>query len=344
MKPMGWFSGLFEKIMSKQLIDDFGRTVDYVRISVTDRCDFRCVYCMAEEMTFLPRAEIMSIEEIELLAKAFTELGVQRIRLTGGEPLVRRGLLERLGNIGNLPGLNELLMTTNGSQLVRYSKILKKAGVKRLNISLDSLRPERFKAMTRNGDLQKVLAGIDAAIEQGFQRIKINAVVMKGSNEDEVLDLLEFARDKQIDIAFIEEMPLGNIDSHDRALSFCSSDEVRAIIESRHELHAMVHQTAGPSRYFRMADSPTRVGFISPHSHNFCADCNRVRVTASGRLLLCLGNEHGVDLLPIMRAYKGQIKPLKEAIIAAMPQKPEKHHFDLEAEPQILRFMNTTGG
>ncbi|HCI02217.1 MAG TPA: GTP 3',8-cyclase MoaA [Oceanospirillaceae bacterium] len=330
--------------MSKQLIDDFGRTVDYVRISVTDRCDFRCVYCMAEEMTFLPRAEIMSIEEIELLAKAFTELGVQRIRLTGGEPLVRRGLLDRLGNIGNLPGLNELLMTTNGSQLVRYSKILKKAGVKRLNISLDSLRPERFKAMTRNGDLQKVLAGIDAAIEQGFQRIKINAVVMKGSNEDEVLDLLEFARDKQIDIAFIEEMPLGNIDSHDRALSFCSSDEVRAIIESRHELHAMVHQTAGPSRYFRMADSPTRVGFISPHSHNFCADCNRVRVTASGRLLLCLGNEHGVDLLPIMRAYKGQIKPLKEAIIAAMPQKPEKHHFDLEAEPQILRFMNTTGG
>lgn len=330
--------------MSKQLIDDFGRTVDYVRISVTDRCDFRCVYCMAEEMTFLPRAEIMSIEEIELLAKAFTELGVQRIRLTGGEPLVRRGLLDRLGNIGNLPGLNELLMTTNGSQLVRYSKILKKAGVKRLNISLDSLRPERFKAMTRNGDLQKVLAGIDAAIEEGFQRIKINAVVMKGSNEDEVLDLLEFARDKQIDIAFIEEMPLGNIDSHDRALSFCSSDEVRAIIESRHELHAMVHQTAGPSRYFRMADSPTRVGFISPHSHNFCADCNRVRVTASGRLLLCLGNEHGVDLLPIMRAYKGQIKPLKEAIIAAMPQKPEKHHFDLEAEPQILRFMNTTGG
>jgi cyclic pyranopterin phosphate synthase len=335
---------LFEKIMSKQLIDDYGRTVDYVRISVTDRCDFRCVYCMAEEMTFLPRAEIMSIEEIELLAKAFTELGVQRIRLTGGEPLVRRGLLDRLGNIGSLPGLNELLMTTNGSQLVRYSKILKEAGVKRLNISLDSLRAERFKAMTRNGDLHKVLAGIDAAIEQGFQRIKINAVVMKGSNEDEVLDLLEFARDKHIDIAFIEEMPLGNIDSHNRALSFCSSDEVRAIIESRYGLHAMAHQTAGPSRYFRMADSPTRVGFISPHSHNFCADCNRVRVTASGRLLLCLGNEHGVDLLPIMRAYKGQIEPLKEAIIAAMPKKPEKHHFDLEAEPQILRFMNTTGG
>ena len=330
--------------MSKQLIDDYGRTVDYVRISVTDRCDFRCVYCMAEEMTFLPRTEIMSIEEIELLSKAFTELGVQRIRLTGGEPLVRRGLLDRLGNIGSLPGLNELLMTTNGSQLVRYSKILKEAGVKRLNISLDSLRAERFKAMTRNGDLHKVLAGIDAAIEQDFQRIKINTVVMKGSNADEVLDLLEFARDKKIDIAFIEEMPLGNIDSHDRALSFCSSDEVREIIESRYDLHAMARQTAGPSRYFRMADSPSRVGFISPHSHNFCADCNRVRVTASGRLLLCLGNEHGVDLLPIMRAYKGQIEPLKEAIIAAMPKKPEMHHFDLEAEPQILRFMNTTGG
>ncbi|MDP6968466.1 MAG: GTP 3',8-cyclase MoaA [Gammaproteobacteria bacterium] len=330
--------------MSQQLIDDFGRTVDYVRISVTDRCDFRCVYCMAEEMTFLSRAEIMSIEEIELLSRAFTELGVQRIRLTGGEPLVRRGLVDRLQNIGNLPGLDELLITTNGSQLVRYGKILKDAGVTRLNVSLDSLRPERFKAMTRNGDLNKVLAGIDAAREQGFQRIKINAVVMKGSNEDEVLDLLEYARDKQVDISYIEEMPLGNIDSHNRALSFCSSDEVMAMLESRYTLHAMANKTAGPSRYFRMADSPIRVGFISPHSHNFCADCNRVRVTVEGRLLLCLGNEHSVDLLPIMRTHPGQIEPLKEAIIAAMPLKPESHHFDLHAEPQILRFMNTTGG
>ena len=330
--------------MGKQLIDDFGRTVDYVRISVTDRCDFRCVYCMAENMTFLPRTDIMSIEEIALLAQVFTELGVKRIRLTGGEPLVRRGLVDHLGNIGSLPGLEELLITTNGSQLVRYSKILKDAGVNRLNVSLDSLRAERFKAMTRNGDLNKVLAGIDAACKQGFQRIKINSVVMKGSNDDEVLDLLEYARDKQVDIAYIEEMPLGNIDSHDRALSFCSSDEVMTILESRYPLHAMVNKTAGPSRYYRMADSPIRVGFISPHSHNFCADCNRVRVTVEGRLLLCLGNEHGVDLLPIMRTHPGQTEPLKEAIVGAMPMKPERHYFDLHAEPQILRFMNATGG
>ncbi len=330
--------------MSQQLIDDFGRTVDYVRISVTDRCDFRCVYCMAEEMTFLPREEIMSIEEIELLSRAFTELGVKRIRLTGGEPLVRRGLMDHLTNIGNLPGLEELLITTNGSQLVRYSETLKQAGVTRLNVSLDSLRADRFKAMTRNGDLNKVLAGIDAAREQGFEHIKINAVVMKGSNQDEVLDLLEYARDKQLDIAYIEEMPLGNIDSHDRALSFCSSDEVMEAIEERYPLLPMAQKTAGPSRYFQMADSDIRVGFISPHTHNFCADCNRVRVTAEGRLLLCLGNEHSVDLLPVMRAEPGAIEPVKVAIVKAMSLKPERHYFDLSEEPQILRFMNATGG
>jgi len=299
---------------------------------------------MAEEMTFLPREDIMSIEEIELLSRAFTELGVKRIRLTGGEPLVRRGLLDHLANIGKLPGLEELLITTNGSQLVRYSQTLKQAGVTRLNVSLDSLQAERFKAMTRNGDLSKVLAGIDAAREQGFQHIKINAVVMKGSNADEILDLLEYARNKQLDIAYIEEMPLGNIDSHDRALSFCSSDEVMEVIESRYSLLPMAQKTAGPSRYFQMADSDIRVGFISPHSHNFCADCNRVRVTAEGRLLLCLGNEHSVDLLPVMRAEPGALEPVKEAIVKAMSLKPERHYFDLNEEPQILRFMNATGG
>jgi len=299
---------------------------------------------MAEEMTFLPREEIMTIEEIELLSRAFTELGVKSIRLTGGEPLVRRGLVDHLENIGNLPGLDELLITTNGSQLVRYSETLKQAGVTRLNVSLDSLNAERFKTMTRNGDLNKVLAGIDAAREQGFEHIKINAVIMKGSNADEILDLLEYARDKELDIAYIEEMPLGNIDSHDRALSFCSSDEVMEVIESRYSLLPMAQKTAGPSRYFQMADSGIRVGFISPHSHNFCADCNRVRVTAEGRLLLCLGNEHSVDLLPIMRAEPGAVEPVKEAIIKAMPLKPERHYFDLNEEPQILRFMNATGG
>jgi len=330
--------------MQQQLIDDFGRRVDYVRISVTDRCDFRCVYCMAEEMTFLPRDSIMSIEEIELVARAFVELGVSRIRLTGGEPLVRRGLVDNLHKIGHIDGLDELLITTNGSQLVRHSKALKAAGVKRLNVSLDSLNEAKFTAMTRTGKLPQVLQGINAAIEEGFERIKLNAVVMRGSNDDEVLDLVEFARSKSIDIAFIEEMPLGTIESHDRALTYCSSDDVRDIIEQRYELTHIAQKTAGPSRYYSMADSESRIGFISPHSHNFCSDCNRVRVTVEGRLLLCLGNEHSVDLMAVLRSQPGEIEPLKQAIVAAMALKPEKHHFDLHEKPQILRFMNATGG
>jgi cyclic pyranopterin phosphate synthase len=330
--------------MQHQLIDDFGRQVNYVRISVTDRCDFRCVYCMAEEMTFLPRESIMSIEEIQLVARAFVELGVNRIRLTGGEPLVRRGLVDNLHHIGRLKGLDELLITTNGSQLVRHAQALKKAGVKRLNVSLDSLDEAKFKAMTRTGKLPQVLQGINAAIEAGFERIKLNAVVMRGSNDDEVLDLVEFARDKGIDIAFIEEMPIGTIESHDRAVTYCSSDEVREIIEQRYPLTHNPQKTAGPSRYYSMLNHGTRVGFISPHSHNFCGDCNRVRVTVEGRLLLCLGNEHSVDLMPILRSQPGQIEPLKQAIIAAMALKPEKHYFDLHEKPQILRFMNATGG
>jgi len=330
--------------MQHQLIDDFGRQVDYVRISVTDRCDFRCVYCMAEEMTFLPRESIMSIEEITLVARAFVELGVSRIRLTGGEPLVRRGLVDNLHHIGRLKGLDELLITTNGSQLVRHAKTLKEAGVKRLNVSLDSLDEAKFKAMTRTGKLPQVLLGINAAIEEGFERIKINAVVMRGSNDDEVLDLVEFARDKGIDIAFIEEMPLGTIESHDRALTYCSSDDVREIIEQRYPLTHNPKKTAGPSRYYSMPNHDTRIGFISPHSHNFCGDCNRVRVTVEGRLLLCLGNEHSVDLMPILRGHPGEVEPLKQAIIASMALKPEKHYFDLHEKPQILRFMNATGG
>ena len=262
--------------MQHQLIDDFGRKVDYVRISVTDRCDFRC-YCMAEEMTFLPRESIMSLEEIELVARAFVELGVSRIRITGGEPLVRRGLVENLHKIVHLEGLEELLITTNGSQLVRHAKALKEAGVKRLNVSLDSLDEVKFKDMTRTWKLPQVLQGINAAIEEGFERIKINAVVMRGSNDDEVLDLVEFARDKGIDIAFIEEMPLGTIESHDRALTYCSSDDVREIIEQRYPLVHNHQKTAGPSRDYSMPNHDTRIGFISPHSHNFCADCNRRR-------------------------------------------------------------------
>ncbi|EAR61496.1 GTP 3',8-cyclase MoaA [Neptuniibacter caesariensis] len=324
------------------LVDRFGRTVDYIRLSVTDRCDFRCVYCMGEEMTFLPHAQVLSLEEIEQVAAAFVSLGVKKIRLTGGEPLVRREVIKLIRGVGQLDA--ELAITTNGSQLVDMAQPLKDAGVNRLNISIDSLQEERFKEMTRIGKLPKVLAGIDAAIAAGFDRIKLNAVVMKGRNDDEVLDLVNYARDKGIDVSFIEEMPLGNINEHDRAEVYCSSDEVREMIESRYPLQPTTERTAGPSRYYRMADSESRVGFISPHSHNFCSECNRVRVTVEGRLLLCLGNEHSVDLREILRRYPNDQERLRDVIIKAMDLKPEKHEFDLDDKPQIIRFMNMTGG
>ena len=331
--------------MAEQLIDKFGRIVDYVRISVTDRCDFRCVYCMAEEMTFLPRDKVLSLEEITLVARAFTELGVSKIRLTGGEPMIRRGFDQLVSGLGELPGLNELVMTTNGSQLSKYASLLKQVGMKRINISLDSLKPDRFKEITRTGDLSQVIAGIDAVVEQGFEHTKINAVILKGRNDDEILDLVEFTRKKNLDLSFIEEMPLGEINEHDREASFISSEEIREHIHQTFPLVASEEKSAGPSRYWRYKDGHKgRIGFISPHSHNFCGDCNRVRVTVEGRLLLCLGNEHSVDLREVLRAYPGEIDPVKEKIREAMNIKPERHYFNLAEEVKILRFMNTTGG
>ena len=325
------------------LVDDFGRRIRYVRLSVTDRCDFRCVYCMSEEMTFLPRDEVLSLEEIALLARAFVELGVEKIRLTGGEPLVRRDIGKLVDEIGALEGLKDFSMTTNGAGLGKHAAQLKAAGMSRLNISLDSLDPERFKALTRTGDLNKVIAGIRAAREEGF-RIKLNAVVLKGRNDHEVVSLVEFAREEGLDISFIEEMPLGQVSDHGRDETFCSSDDVQARIETRYPLIPTLEDSLGPARYFRMADSESRVGFISPHSHNFCSTCNRVRVTVEGRLLLCLGNEHSLDLRDIMRRHPGDIEPLKSAIIDAMHLKPERHHFTTDGDVQIVRFMNMTGG
>lgn len=330
---------------NNSLVDRFGRVVDYVRISVTDRCDFRCVYCMSEKMTFLPREQVMSLEEIEQVSAAFVALGVKKIRLTGGEPLVRRGVESLLHNLGELKkkGLKDLVITTNGSQLPKLSKAIKEAGVERINISLDSLNEEKFRNITRTGRLSQVLSGIDAAKEQGFSSVKLNTVIMKNRNDDEILDLVDYAREKGLDISFIEEMPLGNID-HDRAETYCSSDEVREIIETRYTLNPASDRTGGPSKYYRMPDSDSLIGFISPHSHNFCSECNRVRVTVEGRLLLCLGNEHSVDLLSVLRRYPGDQERLKQTIIDAMDLKPEKHEFDLDDEPQIVRFMNMTGG
>ena len=327
-----------------QLVDRFGRTVDYVRLSVTDRCDFRCVYCMAEDMSFVPRKEILSLEEIALLARTFVSLGVKKIRLTGGEPLIRTNVMWLVRAIGALPGLDELTLTTNGSQLTRFANELRDAGVRRINISLDSLNHERFHQLTRTGDLQQVLDGIDAARRAGFDRIKLNSVVLKGRNDDEVLDLVRFARDRQLDISFIEEMPLGVIDEHDRAISLCSSDDLHAMINTAYPLLTSDETTGGPSRYYRMADSDSRIGFISPHSHNFCHLCNRVRVTVEGRLLLCLGNEHSADLRRVLRQTDGGPEAVRQAIISAMDLKPERHHFNLHDDTQIVRFMNMTGG
>ncbi|RTE65068.1 GTP 3',8-cyclase MoaA [Amphritea opalescens] len=328
---------------SSQLVDRFGRRVEYIRLSVTDRCDFRCVYCMAEEMEFLPRSEVLSLEELYFVAQAFVDLGVNKIRLTGGEPLVRRGILSLVEKLGQLPA--ELLITTNGSQLAGMAADLKRLGVDRLNISLDSLQDDKFKRLTRTGRLHQVLAGIDAAVAAGFKRIKLNAVVLKGRNDDEVLDLISFARDKGVDITFIEEMPLGAITEHDRAEAYCSSDELLALIKPAYPLIDCTEKTGGPSRYYRMADSDSRVGFISPHSHNFCSECNRVRMTVEGRLLLCLGNEHSMDLRQVIREHPGDIERLKQHLIQAMDLKPEQHHFDLDDDaPQIVRFMNMTGG
>jgi cyclic pyranopterin phosphate synthase len=327
-------------------MDRFQRRVDYVRLSVTDRCDFRCVYCMAEDMTFAPKQQVLSLEEIYEVARAFVELGVGKIRLTGGEPLVRNNILSLIRPLGQLRGLDQLAITSNGSQLQRLAPALHEAGVNRINISLDSLQPRRFRQLTRHGNLDQVIAGIDAAIAARFASIRLNAVILKGRNEDEVLDLVNFAMQRGIDIAFIEEMPLGLIDEHNRALSFCSSEELRTIISSQHALEALGDPMGqeGPARYFRTAGSPTRIGFISPHSHNFCHLCNRVRVTAEGRLLLCLGNEHSVDLRAILRAPGYTLDTLKRGIIDAMAIKPERHHFNLDETPDIVRFMNTTGG
>lgn len=278
------------------------------------------------------------------MARAFVELGVEKVRLTGGEPLVRRGIEQLVADIGGLPGLKDFAMTTNGAGLVKYAARLREAGLSRLNVSLDSLDPERFRRLTRTGDLGRVLAGIRAAQEAGFERIKLNAVILKGRNDDEVLDLVAFARDEGLDISFIEEMPLGDVSDHRRDETYCSSDEVQALIEARHPLLPTTESTLGPSRYFRMADSASRIGFISPHSHNFCSTCNRVRVTVEGRLLLCLGNEHSVDLRQVLRRHPGDIGMLKRAIVAAMPLKPERHHFTTDGDVQVVRFMNMTGG
>jgi len=326
------------------LQDRFGRTVDYVRISVTDRCDLRCVYCMEPDQRFVPRDQVLSLEEIARLGRAFTELGVRKIRLTGGEPLVRRNVTELCRELARLPGLDELVITTNGTQLGRLAEPLRAAGVKRLNISLDTLDAERFARITRTGELQKTLDGIHAARDAGFECIKLNSVILRNRNHDEVLDLADFALSQGMDISYIEEMPLGVISDHDRAEAYYSSDDIMDDLTSRYDLTPCPSRTAGPSRYYKVKGHANRIGFISPHSHNFCSSCNRVRVTAQGRLLLCLGQEHSMDLRAVLRDPAIDDAGLRAAIVQAMDLKPLGHDFSLREQPIILRHMNMTGG
>lgn len=326
------------------LIDPFGRNIDYLRISVTDRCDFRCTYCMDENATFLSRKDILSLEEIVQVAKAFVALGTRKIRITGGEPLVRKDILWALEQIAVLPGLEELTITTNGSQLEKMGQQLFDLGVSRINISLDTLKRDRFEKLTRRDKLEQVLRGIDTVTALPFKQLKLNAVILGGHNDDEIETLVDYALQRNMDISFIEEMPLGAISDHDRAEVYVSSDTIFKRLQTRWQLTPSPHKTGGPSRYFQIAGERSKIGFISPHSHNFCSTCNRVRMTVEGRLLLCLGNEHSKDLKSVLRAHPNDLKPLQDQIVKALALKPEKHHFNLDEEPQILRFMNATGG
>lgn len=326
----------------KQLIDPFGRKIEYLRISVTDRCDLRCSYCMSEDVEFLPRQDILSFEEILRLAKSFAQLGVTKIRITGGEPLMRKKLPELIACIKAIEGIEEVVITTNGTLLTQYAKPLYEAGLSRLNISLDTLIPERFQQLTRRDRLQAVLDGITEAKKYPFDSIKLNAVVMRGMNDDEIIALTDYAIDNEIDITFIEEMPLGEV-GYDRSVTFLSSADIKAVIEEKYPLKTSSYKTGGPAVYSSIENKKTRIGFISPHSNNFCSDCNRVRITAVGRLLLCLGNENSQDLRTMMRAGCSDEK-LMQNLISSLQLKPEKHDFDLAEEVQILRFMSHTGG
>ena len=295
-------------------------------------------------MAFLPRGQVLTIEELLRTARLFTELGVKKIRVTGGEPLIRRGVEELFAGLGKLPGLETLALTTNGSHLAEQAAGLSAAGVRSVNISLDSLNPTRFEAVTRIGKLNAVLEGIDAAIASGFERIRLNAVVLNGLNHDEVVTLTHFALSKQIHIAFIEEMPLGQVNLGGKQLEYVSSDSIKSELETHFELQPLVSRdSSGPSRDYLIAGSQTQVGFISPHSHNFCAECNRLRVSAEGRLLMCLGNEESIDLRDLLRSGRSDDE-IKSTIIDSLAIKPERHVFDRPDEPQIVRFMNATGG
>lgn len=331
---------------AQPLIDGFGRTVTYLRVSVTDRCDLRCVYCMAEHMTFLPKREVLTLEELDRIASAFVALGVRKLRLTGGEPLVRKGvmgLIESLGRHLKTGALDELTLTTNGTQLTEFAPRLAEAGVKRINVSLDTLKPDLFRRLTRGGDLAKVLAGVAAAQAAGL-RVKINAVALKGDNAAEIPELIRWAHGQGLDMTLIETMPMGEVDV-DRTDEYLSLTELRQELESFWTLTDLPLSTGGPARYAEVAETGGRLGFITPLSHNFCESCNRVRLTCTGTLHTCLGQEDASDLRAVIRAGASDTD-LIEAIRGAVDAKPKGHDFKIarSAAPAVARHMSTTGG
>ncbi len=328
------------------LIDGFGRTVSYLRVSVTDRCDLRCVYCMAEHMTFLPKAEVLTLEELDRIASAFVGLGVRKLRLTGGEPLVRKGMMDLIGSLSQhlrSGALDELTLTTNGTRLAQFAGDLARHGVRRVNVSMDTLDPGRFRRLTRGGDLGKVIGGIEAAQAAGLA-VKINAVALKDDNAAELPELIAWAHRRGCDMTLIEAMPLGEIEV-DRTDQFLSLREVRAQLESFWTLTDIAHRTGGPARYVRVEETGGRLGFITPLSHNFCESCNRVRLTCTGTLHTCLGREDASDLRAVIRAGATDAD-LAQAIRLAVDAKPQGHDFRIEraAAPAVARHMSTTGG
>jgi cyclic pyranopterin phosphate synthase len=328
------------------LVDPFGRAISYLRVSVTDRCDFRCVYCMAENMTFLPKRDLLTLEELDRVCSAFVDRGVRKLRITGGEPLVRRDIMTLFRSLSrhlDRGALDELTVTTNGSQLARHAAELAACGVRRVNVSMDTLDPDRFRAITRWGDLGKVVAGIDAAQAAGL-KVKINAVALKGVNEDEIETLLEWAHGRGMDLTLIEVMPLGEIETH-RADQFLSLASVRARLTERYTLEDLAERTGGPARYVRVKETGGTLGFITPMSHNFCESCNRVRLTCTGKLYMCLGQEDAADLRAPLRQSDGNER-LMQAIEDAIARKPKGHDFiiDRRNRPAVGRHMSVTGG
>ncbi|WP_409561149.1 GTP 3',8-cyclase MoaA [Hyphomicrobium sp. MC8b] len=329
------------------LVDPFGRSIEYLRVSVTDRCDFRCVYCMTEHMTFLPKKDLLSLEELDRVCAAFVRRGVRKLRITGGEPLVRRNILWLFRSLGRhleSGALDELTLTTNGSQLEKHATDLYSAGVRRINVSLDTLDPEKFRTVTRWGDLSTVLRGVDAAEAAGIQ-VKFNAVALKGINEDEIEDLIRFAHGRGADLTLIETMPLGDI-GEDRTHQYLPLSLVRARLMDRLTLEDNPYRTGGPARYVTVKETGGRLGFITPLTHNFCESCNRVRLTCTGQLYMCLGQEDDADLRAPLRASSDDTL-LDAAIVEAISRKPRGHDFIIDRrtkQPAVSRHMSVTGG